>query len=131
MTREEKNLKQRIRRKLDGNSDTHKYEKTPKGFLMRKYRNMQSRTCGIQWRKAHLYLGKELLLREEFYKWALESDDFNRLYLGWVESNYDRKLCPTVDRIDPDYGYILENMRWITHSENSRLGAISKNKKYV
>lgn len=131
MTQEEKNLKQRIRRKLDGNSSTHRYEKTPKGFLMRKYRNMQSRTCGIQWRKAHLYLGKELLSRDEFYKWALDSDDFNRLYLEWVESNYDRKLCPTVDRIDSECGYVLENMRWITHSENSRLGAISKKSKDV
>lgn len=131
MTREEQNLKQRIRRKLNGNLSTHKYEKTPKGFLMRKYRNMQSRTCGIQWKKAHLYFGKELLEREDFYKWAFESDDFNRLYLEWVESNYDRKLCPTVDRIDPDYGYTLENMRWITHSENSRLGAISEKRKHV
>ena len=129
MTQEERNKQQRIRRKADGNITTHRYEKTPKGFLMRKYRNMQSRVCGVQWLKAHLYLGKELLSREAFYKWALQSDDFNRMYLAWVESNYERKLCPTVDRIDPKYGYVLENMRWLTHSENSKLGAINRNRK--
>lgn len=125
----EKNKKQRERRARNHNEETHKYEKTPKGFLMRKYRNMQSRVTGIQKLKAHLYKGKYLLGREEFYLWAFNSDDFNRLYTDWVESGYDRRLCPTVDRIDAKYGYFLENMRWLTHSENSSLGALSKNRR--
>ncbi len=124
--REKKNKEQREYRKKTENKSTHKYEKTPKGFLMRKYRNMQSRVTGIQKLKAHLYEGKYLLDREEYYNWAFNSDDFNRLYTEWVESGYDRKLCPTIDRINPSYGYFLENMRWITHSENSRLGAMEK-----
>jgi hypothetical protein len=127
MTREQRNKWRREYRGKTENRATHKYEKTPKGFLMRKYRNMQSRVSGIQKLKAHLYKGKYLLGREEYYIWALNNEDFNRLYLEWIESNYERKLCPTVDRIDPKYGYFLENMRWITHSENSRLGAKNKN----
>lgn len=126
MTKEEKNKKRREYRRRTADLSTHKYERTPKGFLMRKYRNMQSRITGIQKLKAHLYKGKELLGREEYYSWAFNSDDFNRLYAQWVKSGYDRKLCPTVDRIDPKYGYFLENMRWITHSENSRRGAKKK-----
>ena len=126
-TREEQNKWRREYRRKTKNRATYKYEKTPKGFLMRKYRNMQSRVTGIQKLKAHLYKGKELLDREEFYNWAFNSDDFNKLYIAWVESNYDQKLCPTVDRIDSGHGYFLENMRWITHSENSRLGAININ----
>jgi len=43
MTREEKNEKQRRLRDANGNYYTKKYEKTPKGFLMRLYRNMKSR----------------------------------------------------------------------------------------
>lgn len=130
LTREEKNKKQRERRAKNHNIDTRKYEKTPKGLLMRKYRNMQSRVTGIQKLKAHLYKGKSLLKREDFYSWAFDNEDFNRLYIDWVESGYDRKLCPTVDRIDPKYGYVLENMRWITHSENSSLGALSRHHGY-
>jgi hypothetical protein len=127
--KERKNKRQRDYRKRTKNSCTNKYEKTPRGFLMRKYRNMQSRVTGIQKLKAHLYKGKSLLNREDFYMWAFNSDDFNNLYTDWVESGYNRKLCPTVDRIDSKYGYFLENMRWITHSENSSLGATSKSRK--
>jgi hypothetical protein len=48
----------------------------------------------------------------------------------YKSSEFNRKLAPTVDRIDSSKGYSLDNMRWLTHSENSRLGSISgKNKK--
>jgi hypothetical protein len=115
----------RAYRKRTGNRATHKYEKTRKGFLVRKYRNMQSRVAGIQKKKAHLYKDLYLLPREEYYEWAFGHEEFERLFKEWVDSNYQRKLCPTVDRIDPKKGYYLDNMRWITHSENSRLGSIS------
>lgn len=62
-----RNKHQREKRKREGNIITRRYEKTPKGFLMRGYRNMQSRVTGVQKKKAHLYLGKELLPRDEFY----------------------------------------------------------------
>lgn len=117
---------QRKYRKKNGNANTKRYEKTPNGFLMRMYRNMTSRTKGIQWRKAHLYKGKELLPREDFYTWAKDHKDFWKLYKRWVRSDYDRKLTPTVNRIDASKGYLLNNMEWLTHSENSRLGSISK-----
>ncbi len=120
---------QRDKRKRDGNAITHRYEKTPKGFLMREYRNMQSRITGIQKQKAHLYLGKHLLCREEFYKWAIFHVDFVLLYTKWVHSGYDRKLTPTVDRIDSDRGYEISNMEWVTHSENSRRGTESRERK--
>ena len=126
MDKHEKRLaRQREYRKRTNNAATKRYEKTPKGFLMRKYRNMMSRVRGIQKKKAHLYSGLELLDRESFYGWAMSSSDFWKLYNRWVKSGYNRKLCPTVNRIDSRKGYLLNNIEWITHSENSRLGAIS------
>ena len=124
------NEKSRNNRRATNNAATHRYEKTPKGFLMREYRNMQSRVTGIQKKKAHLYLGKELLPRDEFYKWAMFHIDFVLLYTEWTRSNYDRKLTPTVDRINSAEGYVLSNMEWVTHSENSRRGCVSKCLKY-
>lgn len=112
---------QRDRRKKDGNAYTKKYEKTPNGFLMRLYRNMKSRISGIQKHKAYLYAGKDLLPIEDFYSWAKPHPDFQRMFNRYIESGYDRKLVPTVDRIDPAYGYVIENMRWLTHSENSSI----------
>jgi len=122
----DKNAWQRARRKANGNSYTKKYERTKKGFLMRKYRNMQSRVRGIQSKKSHLYMGKSLLPREEFYEWALGCESFHMMFEVWESSDYDRKLCPTVDRIDSEQGYEVRNMRWMTHSENSRRGCESR-----
>ncbi len=127
-TKEQYNKWQRQRRKELGNATTHKYEKTQEGFLMRKYRNMQSRVTGVQKLKAHLYKNLYLLPRKEFYYWATHEDQFHKLWVEWVDSQFDRKLCPSVDRIDSSKGYTLENMEWITHSENSRRGAINRNK---
>jgi len=128
-TKEEFNAYQREYRRANSNSATIRYEKTVNGFLMRKYRNMQSRIVGIQWKKAHLYFGKELLTRDEFYVWAKNCKEFYDLWYAWCESNRDRKLCPTVDRIDSTKGYTVDNMRWKTHSENSRLGSFSRHRK--
>jgi hypothetical protein len=102
------------------------YEKKPAGFLMRAYRNMRSRVLGIQWKKAHLYEGKALLTKEEFYAWAAASSEFKALFKTWKKSGMDRKLTPSVNRKDPKLGYQVSNMEWITHSENSRLGAINR-----
>jgi hypothetical protein len=106
-----------------------KYEKTVNGFLVRTYRNMKSRVKGIQKKKAHLYKGLEILSKDEFYDWSRSSNRFKALYERWKLSDYRRTLTPSIDRINPKQGYTLGNMRWLTHSENSRLGAISRNKK--
>jgi len=125
---EERLKKQRAYRKKNEDRCTRKYEKTPNGFLMRKYRNMQSRVLGIQKKKKHLYQGLKLLDRQTFYEWAKCNKDFHSLYNNWIKSGYERKLCPTVNRINPQNGYLLTNMEWITHSENSRLGALSQSR---
>lgn len=112
--------KQREYRAANGNQVTKRYEKTKPGKIMRTYRNMQSRVLGLVVNKRHLYSGKDILSREDFYAWALGSADFDTLYAAWVEGGYSAKLSPSVDRIDPAKGYTLDNMRWLTHSENSR-----------
>lgn len=117
---------QRQYRRQTGNVATARYEKTKRGFLMRAYRNMQSRIAGVQWRKHHLYRGLPLIGRAVFYEWALASATFHRLWEGWVQAGYDRRFTPSVDRIRSECGYMLDNMEWVTHSENSRRGAVSR-----
>lgn len=117
---------QRNHRRKTSNESTKKYERTKKGKVMRTYRNMQSRCSGILKGKAHIYEGLEVLPRESFYEWSLSDPTFNNLYEQWVSSDYCKKLSPSVDRKDTSVGYILGNMQWITHSENSRKGAKSR-----
>jgi len=128
MTQEQKNAKQREYRKNNKNSCSLKYEKTINGFLVRLYRNMVSRVNGIQKAKYHLYKGKYLLPRQDFYDWAKSSPDFYKLFNDWVASGYSRKLTPSVDRVNSLEGYYLSNMEWVTHSENSRRSSIIKYK---
>ncbi len=97
---------------------------------MRLYRNMQSRVTGVQKLKSHLYKGKSLLSREEFYKWAIASDEFWVLFWDWENDGYICTLTPSVDRLDSKKGYEIGNMEWVTHSENSRRGTIARNKMY-
>jgi hypothetical protein len=123
--KEKKNERQRNYRARTRNSNTKKYEKTPNGFLMRLYRNMQSRVTGVQKQKFHLYEGKALLDRQVFYEWAKNSHKFYELFEAYKLSNWDRRLCPTVDRIDSSRGYELDNMEWVTLSENARRGSIN------
>jgi hypothetical protein len=119
------------RRKEVGNVDTHKYEKTIEGFLMRAYRNMKSRITGVQKEKHYLYAGKELLSKEEFYDWARKSSDFLKLYKEWVNFEFNQKLTPSVNRINPNIGYIIPNMEWITNSQNSALSSVTKKMKNI
>ena len=126
MTKEERLKYQQSRRKANGNADTKKYEKSVSGFLMRMYRNMKSRVTGVQKQKSHLYVGKSLLSKEDFYEWAECSPMFRVLWSSYVNSGYNRKLVPTVDRKDSSKGYELDNMEWVTHSVNSQRGAISR-----
>lgn len=93
---------------------------------MRTYRNMLSRVTGIQLKKAHLYKGLSILPRQEFYVISLSDPDYLRLFIEWKDSGYDRQLTPSINRIDATLGYENFNVEWITHSENSRLGAISR-----
>ena len=117
---------QRKRRAQTDYLDTKKYEKTRKGFLMRTYRNMKSRTGGVQKLKAHLYEGLDLLPKKEFYVWTLNDPTFDKLFVAWESTNYSRKLTPSINRKDPNLGYVLDNLEWITHSENSKLGALNR-----
>lgn len=119
-----KNEKQKNYRNQNGNRCQSVYEKTKSGFLVRCYRNMLSRVNGIQ--KKGNYKGLPILDKNDFYSFSLKCNEFNNLFSEWNNVNYQRKYTPSIDRIDSNGGYVLGNIRWITHSENSRLGAISK-----
>lgn len=108
------------------NTFARNYNKTEFGLIVRTYRNMLSRVRGIQKHKAHLYLGKDILPKEQFYAWAQDDASYKELFSAWVASGYARTLTPSIDRIDSSGGYTIDNIRWITLSENSRLASCSR-----
>lgn len=100
---------------------TFHYERTtPNGFLMRVYRNMQSRVVGIQKREAKFYHGLPLLPKPVFMAWTWAQEDFWTLWHAWQASGRVRRLVPSIDRINVHKGYTLDNMQWVPGHENSR-----------
>lgn len=100
------------------------YEKTPKGYLMRTYRNMTNRVKGIVKKSSKAYKGLPICNKEEFYKWSLEPETgFLKLLDEYEDSGYERCLSPSVDRKDSKLGYTLDNIRWMTLSKNSSLSS--------
>lgn len=123
---EQQLIRQRLYRKRTGNIVTRRYEKTPKGYIMRMYRNMKSRVTGVQKKKAHLYKNLYLLPKEDFYNWITNNPKFLELYNEYKAKNYSRKLAPSVDRVNSAIGYEIHNMEIVTHGENSRRGSINR-----
>ncbi len=106
----------------------NKYRKSLLGYLKEKHYALMRRCEGFEVKKAHLYKGLDYLSFDEFVSWAINSSKYNKLHSDYVKSNYSNKIAPSIDRIDSNKGYTLDNIQWITHSENSRLGAINRHK---
>lgn len=71
-------------------------------------------------------IGKEICSQEDFSEWCQRNkDEFDKLHEVWKASGFVRKYAPSIDRIDNDKGYIPENMRWVSVSENAKGGGKS------
>jgi hypothetical protein len=125
-TRKEISAKYYQSHKSEINQRRDAYEKTPKGYLMRSYRNMLNRVLGINKKAAKNYFGLFVLPKDTFYSWSLTNPDFLQLWDSYISSGFERKLCPSIDRVNSSLGYSLDNLRWITQSQNSRLGSLQR-----
>jgi len=65
------------------------------------------------------YYRKIICLREEFINRFLNDKCFLKLYKNWQKNDFKRKYAPTIDRINNNVGYNLENLQFISHYENS------------
>lgn len=76
--------------------------------------------CSGKYKKYSTYVGKKVLFtKEEFFDWIFKNQNYIDLYKKWEESGYLLSKCPSVDRIDNNGHYSLENIQIITHMENS------------
>jgi hypothetical protein len=109
--------KQRQQRR-DHDQDTRRYD-----FLRiwkRRYYHMVSRNEGRSTNRSNAQ-GKEIITQEVFLIWCKDFDNlqnFLTLYFEWASANFPLHLAPSIDRIDPSKGYVLNNIQWMSFSDN-------------
>ena len=84
--------------------NTQRYRHTQKGLITNLYNKLKERNI--------VDFSREFL--QDFSK----CKKFERLYLEWVKSNYDKQFKPSIDRINHNKHYSKNNIQWLTWAEN-------------
>lgn len=101
--------------KLRQRNDIHR-------ILNHRYRGIVQRCNGKSSRPCRVN-GKQYLSKEEWEDWCNDNmKEFMRLYRIWKASDFDRKYCPSIDRINNNKGYTKDNMQWLSLVENCSKG---------
>ena len=67
--------------------------------------------------------------KEEFIRYALNSNTFLVLYSNWVKSGFSKALIPSADRDDDYKGYSTSNITFMTWESNNIKGLTDRNNK--
>ena len=98
-----------------------------KNYAQKTYASMRRR-CHYRTGEKY-YRGLKVLAREEFYRFALHDPNLPTLIRNYIDSGYQFRLAPSINRIDSKLGYIINNIEFIALGENGKLGAISMHRK--
>lgn len=101
------------------------YRNTPHGYLRGKYRSMAARVEG-RCPRPYLWQGLSILPLDEFMTWAKASSDFQALFDAWLAAGKPMQLSPSIDRINPAFGYEIWNMQFITHGQNASKAGLQR-----
>lgn len=99
-------------------------KREPQGWISTTYRNMRSRN--------RAKFGKELsFTRTEFESWLFQNyaEKFGVLFEAYAQSDCDKYLAPSIDRIDDYKSYELANLQLLTWAENDLKGTLSEKNK--
>ena len=61
--------------------------------------------------------------KQELQEWLYSQTSFHELYSEWVNSNYEKRLTPSVDRKHNDIHYCMKNIQLMTWGENDAKGS--------
>jgi hypothetical protein len=91
----------------------------PDFYLRTRYTEIKQRCTNPNNTAAEHYNGLDFCTKEEFLDKFSEDSTFLRLYRRWQDSGFLATLCPSIDRKDVTKGYSIDNIEFITHSNNA------------
>ena len=89
-----------------------KYKRSYTGLITQMYKSLKSSTVS----RGHKEVG---FSKEEFTEW-LGKNGYDLIHRYWEESGFDRFKRPSVDRLDDQRHYYLENIRLTTWFANDK-----------
>lgn len=66
------------------------------------------------------YYGKTKCSREEFFNRFIEDKTFLKLFKGWQKSFFKRGFAPSIDRIDVNGNYTIDNLQFLRHDFHNK-----------
>lgn len=64
------------------------------------------------------YFNKKYCTKEEFINFSMNCPKLSQMYKNWQDSGFEYTLCPSIDRIDKQRGYEIDNIQWLEHGKN-------------
>lgn len=67
--------------------------------------------------------GSEFISKTEWLEWCYKDNNYKKfinIYNQWVQNNFERKYAPSIDRINSSKTYTVDNIQWLTFSENCK-----------
>lgn len=92
--------------------------KTKPSFYLGTCYSEIKRRCTTKTEKRPKYYGKKYCTKEEFMNKFLTDKTFLEQYSLWQKSGYKRGSAPSIDRIDNNGDYLLDNLRFVSNIEN-------------
>lgn len=102
--------------------DSYRYRYSINRIFNHRYSCLKTRSSRVLKNHSYSCFGKGYLTKEDWNNWCYRDDimkKFMNIYNNWVQNNFDEKLAPSIDRINNNLGYSLDNLQWLTKSENS------------
>lgn len=103
--------------------DQDRYRKNKDRLLAHIYRGIVNRCNGVQ--RKYSSTGTTPISIAEWKSFCTSTRaEFDKLYDAWEKSGFQRRMAPSIDRIDNNRGYTIDNMQWLSQSDNSRKGTM-------
>ena len=90
-------------------------------IFQHRFSGIKSRVLGKS-KRDYKVKGSKMFTKEQFTSWCYKKknfDKFIKLHGEWKDGGFERRLCPSIDRINENGFYTIGNIQWIQQWKNT------------